>query len=145
LEGFLAEGGRLVIVGELGTNLGDRMAGVLASAGSTPADAFAFDLGLLPYPPQVRLVEGRADLALTLQRVERGCALHFIRYDYDEVADRVPRLDRLVLEVRVPFEVRAVTAFSPRDDLIGGGEPGAGGSVRLTLREVPLYGILLIS
>ena len=145
LESFLAEGGRLVIVGELGTNLGDRMDGVLASAGATPADAFAFDLGLLPYPPQVRLVEGRADLALTLQRVERGCALHFIRYDYDEVTDRVPRLDRLVLDVRLPFEVAAVEAFSPNEDLVAAGGPGPDRALRLTLREVPLYGILLLS
>ena len=118
---------------------------MLASAGATPADAFAFDLGLLPYPPQVRLVEGRADLALTLQRVERGCALHFIRYDYDEVTDRVPRLDRLVLDVRLPFEVAAVEAFSPNEDLVAAGGPGPDRALRLTLREVPLYGILLLS
>ena len=60
------------------------------SAKSTGA-AFGFELGLLPHGSQVRVLEGDTDVALTLQRVERGCALHLIRYDYDEAADRVSR------------------------------------------------------
>ena len=91
------------------------------------------------------MFEGRTDFALTLQRVERGCALHFIRYDYDEVGDRVPRLDRLMLDVRLPFESHEVTAFSPGGELVARGESAGRGVVRVTLRKIPLYGIVLIS
>ncbi|MFL5796814.1 MAG: hypothetical protein ACJ77A_02630 [Actinomycetota bacterium] len=147
LEAFVDGGGSLVVLGELGSNLGGRTEGLTARRGVVVAEAFGFELGLLAEGPQVRVLEGRTDMALTLQRVERGCALHFIRYDYDEVADRVPRLDRLALEVRLPFEVGAVTAFSPHDDLVAAAEPEvvAEGAVRLTLRGVPLYGVLLLS
>jgi hypothetical protein len=145
LEGFVDGGGRLVVLGEIGANLGDRMDALVGRDGVTVADAFGFELNHLPDGPQVGIVEGSTDMALTLQRVERGCALHFIRYDYDEAADRVPPVDRLVLEVRLPFGIDAVTAFSPQEDLVAESEPGAGGAVRLTLREVPVYGIVLLA
>ncbi|MGH2527010.1 MAG: hypothetical protein ACRDG2_09710, partial [Actinomycetota bacterium] len=76
--------------------------------------------------------------------VSDGAALHLIRYDYDENADRVPRLDRLVLDIRLQFETAAVHAFSPGGDLIAGAEAGPDGTVRLILRNVPLYGIVSI-
>jgi hypothetical protein len=143
LEGYAHGGGRLVVLGDVGTNLGERMRGLLELPSVTGGQAFRFELGELPDGPQVQILQGRTDLALTLQRVEEGCALHFIRYDYDEVADRVPPLDGLVLEVRLPFEVGNVTAFSPDGDLVAAAEP-SGGGLRLTLRQVPLYGIVLL-
>jgi hypothetical protein len=78
--------------------------------------------------------------AVALHRLDDGCALHLIRYDYDEDADRVPALDRLVLDVRLPFDVGDVEAFSPGGELSVKAEPIAD-AVRLTLRQVPLYGI----
>jgi hypothetical protein len=144
LESYVDAGGALVVVGDLGRSLGDRMAPLVERPDVKRADAFRFELGLLPDGPQVRVLEGSSDVALTLQRVDRGCALHFIRYDYDEVADRVPRLDRLVLELRLPFPTEGVTAFSPSGDLVAAGERVGDEVVRLTLREVPLYGIVLI-
>jgi hypothetical protein len=107
----------------------------------TVAEAFGFELAQLPYGPQVRLVDRRTDAAVTLHRVEGGCALHLIRYDYDEDADRIPPLDELVLDVRLPFEPGEVEAFSPGGELsvaVGSGSDG----VRLTLRHVPVYGIV---
>jgi hypothetical protein len=77
--------------------------------------------------------------------VSDGAAVHLIRYEYDETADRVPRLDRLVLDIRLPFETAAVHAFSPGGDLIAEVEAGADATIRLVLRNVPLYGIVSVS
>ncbi len=146
LEGYAACGGRLVVLGDVGTNLGSRMDALTARDEVARAGAFEFELDLLPEGRQVRVVEGDTDIALSLQNVERGCALHFIRYDYDENADRVPPLDRLVLEVRLPFEpeAAAVNGFSSQANLAVEAETVAGGTVRLVFRDVPIYGIVLI-
>ena len=142
LEGFVDDGGRLVVAGELGTNLGARMRVMLERPDVTAAEAFGFEPDLLPYGPQVQVVDGRTDAALTLQRLAGGCALHLIRYGYDEVADRVPPLDRLVLDVRLPFDPGDVRGFSPDGGLVVAADPAPGGGVRLTLRQVPVYGIV---
>lgn len=114
---------------------------LLARAHVVVTDAFGFELHLLPHGPQVRVVDGRTDAAVALQRVEGGCALHLIRYDYDDDADRVPPLETLALDVRLPFAPSDARAFSPGGDLTVAAEPAADG-VRLTLRRVPLYGIV---
>jgi hypothetical protein len=142
LEGYVEGGGRLVVAGALGTNLGDRMRPVIERPDVTVMEGFGFELDLLPLGPQVRVVDGRTDGALTLQRVEGGCALHLLRYDYDDAADRVPLVDRLVLDVRLPFDPDDVHAFSPEQSLVAAAEPAPEGGVRLTLRQVPLYGIV---
>jgi hypothetical protein len=145
LEGFVGAGGRLVVLGDLGTNLGDRMGELLRHDQVRVAPAHAFAMELLVEGPQIRIVEGRTDVAVGLQDVEGGAALHLIRYDYDEAADRVPQLDRLVLDVRLPFEPGVAEAYSPRGDLVAAGEPGTDGRLRLVLRAVPLYGVVRIS
>jgi hypothetical protein len=141
LEGYLDGGGRLIVAGELGTNLGDRMRELLERPDVKIAEAFGFELDQLPHGPQVQMIEGRTDATVALHRVDGGCALHLIRYDYDEDDDRVPPLDGLVLDVRLPFEPTEVRSFSPGGDLTVDAEP-SDGSVRLTLREIPVYGIV---
>ncbi len=141
LEGYVDGGGRLVVAGDLGTNLGGRTRALVARPDVTSTDAFGFELDQLPHGPQVRVLDGRTDAAVGLHRVDGGCALHLIRYDYDEADDRVPPLDRLVLEVRLPFEPGEVRAFSPDGVFQVVAEP-ADGAVRLSLREVPLYGVV---
>jgi hypothetical protein len=141
LERYVGDGGRLVVAGDLGTNHGDRMRVVLERPDVTVTDAFGFELDHLPNGPQVRVVDGTTDTAIALHRVEGGCALHMIRYDYDEDADRVPPLDRLVLDVRLPFEPGDVREFSPGGELTVEVEPAPDG-VRLTLRSVPVYAIV---
>jgi hypothetical protein len=91
-----------------------------------------------PHDPQVR-VDSDADFALCIHRVPDGAALHLVRYDYDEAADRVPPLPRLELDVRLPWTAKAATAFSP------GGELRATLGDRLVLEDVPLYGIVLLT
>jgi hypothetical protein len=144
LEAFADAGGSLLVLGELGSNLGSRAGALLGRDGVASGPAFGFSLDRLAAGPQV-VVEGETDLAVSLQRVEAGAALHLIRYDYDEAADRVPILDRLVLEVRLPFDAGTVEAFSPDGDLVAAREPGEDGRVRLVLRGVPLYGIVRVA
>jgi hypothetical protein len=91
-----------------------------------------------PDDPQVT-VHSDADFALCIHRVPDGAALHLIRYDYDDAADRVRSLPRLELELRLPWTARTATAFSP------GGELTATLGDRLVLEDVPLYGIVLLT
>ncbi|HEX6008906.1 MAG TPA: hypothetical protein VFZ50_02255 [Actinomycetota bacterium] len=145
LQTFVERDGRLIVLGELGANLEERMIALLEHERVRRAPPFEFSLDLLAAAPQVRIVEGRTDLAVSIQRVSDGAALHLIRYEYDETADRVPRLDRLVLDIRLPFETAAVHAFSPGGDLTAGAEAGPDGTIRLALRNVPIYGIVSVS
>lgn len=148
LRGYVEDGGHLVVLGpgqppRLGRQ--GEMDHLLRMPVVRSAGPREFSLDLLPGGPQVRVVEGDTDLALTLQRVDDGAALHFIRYDHDDIRDRVPLLDRLVLDVRLPFRVRAATAYSPgAAGLVAAAEPMQDGFHRLTLRDVPLYGIVVL-
>ena len=54
----------------------------------------------------------------------------------------MPPLDRLVLDVRLPFDPGDVRGFSPDGGLVVAADPAPGGGVRLTLRQVPVYGIV---
>ena len=146
LEEYVNRGGRMVALGQLGTNLGNRCRSLLERANVLASEPFRFSLDLLPNGPQVRVLKGRTDMAVTLQRVHDGAALHFIRYDYDEVADRVPALDLLELEVRVPFAMGSVEPFSPDGRLVAGKKNGSSshGMARLVLRDVPMYGVVLL-
>jgi hypothetical protein len=109
----------------------------LVTAGLDAAEK-ALLRGSEEHDPQVT-VESDADFALCIHRVQEGAALHVIRYDYDEEADRVPPLPRLELDVRLPFTPTSATAFSP------GGALSATLGDRLVLEDVPLYGIVLLT
>jgi hypothetical protein len=146
LEQYLAAGGRLVVCGPLGENLPaearDRLLGHPATGA---VDRFGFGLELLEVGSQVVVAEGTTDAALTLQAVDGGTALHLIRYDYDQAADRVPPLDRLVLEVRLPFPAAAAEAHSPDGRLAATLAPGADGRARVTLTAAGVYGIVQLT
>jgi hypothetical protein len=91
---------------------------------------------------QVRL-DGSHDLAVNLQRVEEGVAIHIIRYGYDETADAVPMLDALEMSVRLPEAFDAVRCVDPCGTLTA--ELSRDGEVHtLSLSNVPLYGIVLL-
>jgi hypothetical protein len=93
--------------------------------------------------PQVR-VDGEADLALCIHRLDGAAAVHLVRYDYDEAADAVPVLERLELAIRLPEAFPRAEAFSP------GGNLRASVTVdgmihRVVLEDVPLYGVVVLS
>ncbi len=145
LREYLDGGGHALVLGDFGGNIDPALRGrILGHAGTRQLGAFEFALGSLPEGPQVRMEPGNTDAALTLQRVPAGAALHLIRYDYDEQEDRVPALDRLVLDVRLPFEVVGATATSPDGTLAASVEESDDGRCRVTLRDVPPYGIVLL-
>jgi hypothetical protein len=117
LEAYVGMGGRLVD--------GDAVAALLAD-------------------PQLRLPDPE-DLAVNLQRVAGGVAVHFVRYGYDAALDAVPVRPELALELRLPDTLGRATAFSPDGRLKASVEADGGGVHRLVLRDAPLYGIVLLT
>jgi hypothetical protein len=143
LAGYLDAGGRLVACGPVGENLDagarERLLGHPGTRAVGPDD---LALDLLDGGPQVAVAEGATDAALTLQAVGDGAALHLVRYDYDPAADRVPILERLVLDVRLPFEVAEARPFSPDGALRAAAGPAGDGRTRLVLGDAGVYGIV---
>jgi hypothetical protein len=145
LKGFAEQGGRLVIVGTFGRNLRPQEGDAILSGPNVLVLDGPFSLDCLEGGPQVEL-DGGPGTAVNVVRTERDhAALHFIRYDYDEGSDRVPRLEQLTLRVRLPFPAESIEAFSPQGDLgaILEAAPSPDGVHRITLRDVPLYGVVL--
>ncbi len=141
VRAYLDGGGRVVIVGAFGENLeAEEREALRSHEGTTTIDLGAFSAASLHGGPQVRIDDDPVDLACTIRRVGDRAALHWIRYDYDAEADRVPELDELRLAVRLPFSPRSAEALSPC------GSPSAtiDGAV-LVVRDVPLYGVVTLS
>jgi hypothetical protein len=144
LQAFLTKDGRLLVMGELGANLSraEREA-ILDHPGTRRVEVgAAFDLNWLPFGQQAHL-SVPADMAINLQRVEAGVAIHILRYDYNPQQDQVPPLEELQLELRLPENFLSVEIFSP------GEAPQAelnvaDGLHRLALKNVPLYSIVLL-
>ena len=143
---YLENGGHALIVGELGANLDvETRQAILHHPRATRLDAASLPAHL-PGGPQVR-VQGteRLDLAINIQRVDGGAAVHVLRYDYDERQDRVPVLPELTVEIRLPEQFDTCTIYSPG----AGRAPEAtlvaeGDTHRVALRNVPLYCVVLL-
>jgi hypothetical protein len=146
LEAFLGRGGRLLVTGPFGTNLRpDRRAQILSHPQAVRAgDTFA--PGQLPSGPQVKIIgDARPDLAVNLQRVEAGVAVHMIRYDHDDEADRVPPLPELLLDLRLPRPFSTVTAIGAAGDMSATLAAGADGWHRIHVQDMPLYAIVVLA
>jgi hypothetical protein len=144
LSHYLENGGRLLVMGELGANLSqDQRESLLNHPGTRQVDVGAqFDLTWLPFGKQIQL-SVPADLAVNLQRVEEGIAVHILRYDYNSQLDQVPVLDELNLDLRLAGNFGNVEVFAP------GILPQASVSVTegqhsISLTNVPLYSIVLL-
>jgi hypothetical protein len=92
--------------------------------------------------PQLRVSPG-GDLAVNVQRVQRGAAVHVVHYGYDAQLDMVPALDELVLRLRLPERYARATAFSP-DGSLTAALAHDGDRHRLTLRGAGPYAIVLL-
>jgi len=144
LQEYLAKGGRLLVMSELGANLSsEEQEAILNHQGTRQVEvAAAFDLNWLPFGQQLQL-SVPADIAVNLQRVEGGVAVHILRYDYDSQQDQVPELNQLNLDLRLPGNFSGLEVFSP-------GEPPqaelqvAGELPRIALKNIPLYSIILL-
>jgi len=144
LLAYLKQGGRLFVLGEMGLNLpATQRRSILNHPGALQhEDLDTFQLGQLPGGTQLHLSPS-IDLATNIQRVAAGAALHLIRYDYSIEQDCVPLLPELELKLRLPDKFSALEVFSP------GAVPQASlavsdGLYRLSLRNVPLYTIVLL-
>jgi hypothetical protein len=139
---FIEGGGHAVVLDAFGENLPeDERERLLAHANVSRLENAPFSLEVLRDGPQLQLVRGRTDVAFTIRRAGDRAALHFIRYDYDDAADRVPILEELAISIRLPFQVRTSEALAP-------GTSSLRSTVmedRLVLRDVPLFGIVLLS
>ena len=144
VESFLDGGGRVLVVGEVGGNLPEvKQRTILDHANTTRiGEDERVDLDLLPGGRQVRL-SGPANLALNLQRVGRGVAVHLIRYDFDQDRDRTPVLPDLTIELRLPGEFVAPSVHSP-DAGMEASLTMDGSVHRLVLRNVPLYSVVVL-
>jgi hypothetical protein len=85
-----------------------------------------------------------ADLAINLQRVEAGIALHIIRYDYDFENDRVPDLEELDLELSLAGNFGSVEVFAPSESPKAEVETISDGLHHLRLKNIPLYSIIYL-
>jgi hypothetical protein len=134
----------VIVVGSLGLNLAaDDMRAVLQHGHSVSAgEVDDFTPALLAGGPQV-VTDADVDMAINIHQIGREAALHFIRYDYDAQADEVPVLPDLTLEVRLARPFRQATALSP-DGALTASMTANGPMHRITLRNVPLYGVVLL-
>lgn len=145
LEDFAARGGNLLVLGQFGMNLPEaRRAALLSHPGVTQAPEDGFTLDALPGGPQAR-VSGAAKLAVNIQRVADGAAVHVIRYDYDTAQDEVAPLAELALDLRLAGRYTRAEVYSPNGAPQVTLTPGAGEDcLRLDLRDVPLYTVVLL-
>ncbi|RPI31288.1 MAG: hypothetical protein EHM70_11830 [Chloroflexota bacterium] len=138
---FLNRGGCVVAVGELGKNLPAEVHGKLFAhpllLRTTELHASAFANG-----PQVTM-KGAPDMAINLQRVDSGCAVHLVRYDYDEDRDEVPVLPLLDIDIRVQGDFRMAKVFSPTGE-VELTDTTKNGVHHLQLRNVPVYCVVLL-
>jgi hypothetical protein len=144
LAAYLEAGGRLLVLGDLGTNLSEETrARILNQARVERTGAPAeFRAEQLPGGPQIRL-HSPADLAINVQKTGAGAAIHILRYDYDPARDCVPALPELSLDVRLPEVFRQLDVHAPGQAPEVSLET-SGDSHHLTLRDVPLYCVVLL-
>ncbi|MDQ4099738.1 MAG: hypothetical protein M3121_04500, partial [Chloroflexota bacterium] len=144
LAAYLESGGWLVTLGEIGTNLPEP---VRTTISTHPAlirltESELFDPEQLPGGLQVRFdAAEKLNLAVNIQRVADGAAVHLIRYDFDEETDRVGTLESLTLELRLPSQFDTCRVFAPAG--APSGTLTVSGDVhRIELRDVPLYTVV---
>ncbi|MEA2527927.1 MAG: hypothetical protein QOF73_5154 [Thermomicrobiales bacterium] len=144
IAGYLEQGGHVLVWGEFAANLPDAdRQRIVEHPGVRVAEIDApFSVERVADGPQVLLDES-PDLALCIQRVARGAAVHLIRYDYDEESDATPVLPELTIEVRLPNRFERLAIHSPVGEVRG--ELTTNGDVhRLVLRDVPLYCVAVL-
>jgi hypothetical protein len=92
--------------------------------------------------PQIQ-VDASLDLAVNIQQVESGAAVHIIRYDYREEEDRVPTLHNLEMAIRLPEHFDHIQCFDPAG-MMTGTVSREGDQHTLSLSDVPLYSVVLL-
>ena len=138
---FLSGGGLIVATGTPGANLNDtRRRSLIDHPRLSIVEDFS--TGAIPASSQVSW-QGDTNLAVNIVPVERGAAIHIIRYDHDDAADIVTSLPVLEFSVRLDGDFDAVSVYAP------GKKPHASmvrdrDAYRVRLQDVPLYSIVLL-
>lgn len=111
---YLESGGRVLVVGELGTTAGDRdVRRILEHAGTVVVDGPALPESCFQRPPQLQSAS-KSPLGLNIQRTAAGtAALHVVNYDYDAAAERTVPLADMELGVRLPGPVSRARVSAP--------------------------------
>jgi hypothetical protein len=145
LQQYLHNGGKLVVIGELGLNLAaGQQDNLLQHSNVMQIGCLeGFHLEMLPGGPQVIGIQAE-DLALHIQRTAGGAAIHLIRYDYDASLDAIPLLAELRFSVRLPRQYTNMTLYSPGQTMDGTLE-SSGNLHRIRLNDVPLYCVVLLT
>jgi hypothetical protein len=111
LEGYLAEGGTVVVADRFGDNL-ER--GVRQRLRSHPATRTADRAVLDELLPHGRQVETTVPAAANLHQLPDGSyALHLVNYDYDPDADAVRPVPDVELRVALPKDKERATVVTP--------------------------------
>jgi hypothetical protein len=111
LRGYLDGGGRLVVVGDLGTNLpAEERKALLDHAGTVRAELDDVD-GQLPLGRQVR-VTGEDVAVNTMRLADGSAAVHLVNYGYDEHLDAVSALSDVELTVTLPLTAARATVLT---------------------------------
>jgi hypothetical protein len=143
LREYLDNGGKLVVIGELGLNLAaDHHENLLQHpnvVGIGRPDELHQEM--LPDGAQVHCHQPE-NLALHIQKTLAGAAIHLIRYDPS--LDAVPLLPELQFKVRLPKQYTTMTIYSP-GSTPEGTLATSGNHHHIQLNHVPLYCIILLS
>lgn len=144
LYDYLENNGSLIVMGELGSNLSAEERDRLLNHPGTPhvETGAKLDLVWLPFGRQLQ-ISAPLDVAIHLQHVENGVAIHILRYDYDSQLDKVPPLDELNLNLRLPENFGSLEVFSPSEPPLVQLKV-SDGLHHLTLKNIPLYSIVLL-
>ncbi|MDQ4045045.1 MAG: hypothetical protein M3173_06320 [Chloroflexota bacterium] len=140
LVGYLDQGGTVAVHGDVALNLPSSHRERIARHPNALRYVDASELVADGSTLQVAL-EPRCDIGVNLVRVQDGVALHLIRYDYDDEADRVPCLPELRITVRLPQAFDRITCHDPADRMRGDLER-RDDMYTVTLRDVQLYSIV---
>jgi hypothetical protein len=114
LSEYLDAGGRVIAVGDLGTNLDDqRRRAVAEHPGTTHYAAVGDDeIPAILNDPQV-VLEGASDIGVHVQQLADGAAIHIVNYAYDAQQDAVAAAENVRLTMRLPQRYGTATCYVP--------------------------------
>jgi hypothetical protein len=142
VQGYLAGGGQVVIVGEFGSTLPEATRdAILTHSNVRRVDADDID-GLVPLGRQ--LVTS-VDVAANIHRLaDDAASVHLVNYDYRDDTDRVEVKKDVQLRVRVPIEPTRATLVRPGAEAVEVGCVAEDDHYLIRLPEVGLYSIVVL-
>jgi hypothetical protein len=145
LEGYLAGGGKVTVIDELGGSGSAGVDGILGHKNTIVVDAYDTD-SLDPDEAQVTLA-GFARGAVNIQATAgESAAVHIINYDYDVEGEHTRVANDVGLTVVLPFEPTVATIHAPGFDPVEAQvSRGDDGRVRVRIPRIGVYVIVEFS